>query len=351
MLGVLAGFFWLVFGVGQRLEEPLLAVFDQLGAWLATVIPLDTLLGTVLNGMVLGLSGGVAIVLPYLVPFLLLLALLEDTGYLPRMAYILDNLMHYIGLHGKSVLPMVLGYGCTVPAIMATRVLESPRDRRITAALTVFIPCSARSTIIYGLVAAYLGAWWALGIYVLNIAVIAIVGTVLASRVRGPSPGLVLEIPDLRLPALRPLLSKIWLNLREFITIAWPLLIVSSAILGVLEWAAAENVINTVLSPLTVTVLGLPVVVGTTLVFGILRKELSLVMLVQALGTTAVGAVMTDGQLVTFTVFVLFYMPCVATIAAMLREVGWKDTVWISALTVVVATVVAALARLVFAIA
>ncbi len=350
MAVILGLFFYAVFGAGKYLEDPLVAFFDGLAASITAAFPAGSFLGTVLNGLVLGISGGVAIVLPYLIPFLLGLAILEDTGYLPRMAYILDNLMHRIGLHGKSVLPMVLGYGCTVPAIMATRILESPRDRRLTSALTVFIPCSARSTVIYGLVAAYLGPWWALGIYIFNILVIVVLGTLLSRRMQGRSPGLILEIPDLRAPSGKTMLAKTWLNLKEFIVIAWPLLIASSVVLGVLEWARADHVINTALEPFTVVLLGLPAAVGVTLVFGVLRKELSLVMLVQAMGTTALDSVMTPVQLVTFTLFVLFYVPCVATVAALARDLGWRDTAWITGLTVVVATVVAVAGRLVLSL-
>ncbi|HHQ47527.1 MAG TPA: ferrous iron transporter B, partial [Acidobacteria bacterium] len=114
MVAVLLGFFYAVFGLGKFLEDPMVAAFDRLGASLAAVLPPDTFLGSLTAGLVMGVSGGAAIVLPYLVPFLIGLAILEDTGYLPRMAYILDNFMHRIGLHGKSVVPLMLGYGCSV---------------------------------------------------------------------------------------------------------------------------------------------------------------------------------------------------------------------------------------------
>jgi len=214
----------------------------------------------------------------------------------------------------------------------------------------VFVPCSARTTVIYAVVGAFLGPLWALAVYVLNLVVIGVLGAVLAGRMKGRAPGLILEIPDLRLPAVGNLAAKTWLSLREFVVIAWPLLIASSAVLGVLEWAHADRLLNVALSPLTVVLLGLPVATGVTLVFGLLRKELTLVMLVQALGTANIAAVLTAAQLVTFTVFVVFYMPCVATIAVMAREVGWKDTAWISAVTVVVAVTLAAATRLLFAL-
>jgi len=259
--------------------------------------------------------------------------------------------MHRIGLHGKSVLPLILGYGCSVPAIMSTRILESRRDRRITGALAAFIPCSARSVVIFGLVAAYLGPLWALLVYLLNLGVVVVLGSILSRRMRGRSPGLILEIPELSVPHARTLAAKTWLTMREFITIAWPLLVASSVVLGLLEWLHAHDNINAMLSPLTVTILGLPAAVGMTLIFGVLRKELTLVMLVQALGTTDVGSAMTAAQLVTFTLFVVFYVPCVATLAVMAREMGWRDTAWIAGLTIVIATTIAFAGRLAFGLA
>jgi ferrous iron transport protein B len=119
----------------------------------------------------------------------------------------------------------------------------------------------------------------------------------------------------------------------------------------VLEWARAADDINALLSPLTVWLLGLPAAVGMTLVFGVLRKELTLVMLVQALGTTEVNTVMTTQQLLTFTLFVVFYVPCIATIAVLARQMGWRDTTLIIAFTALVAVVISVAGRMAFALA
>jgi ferrous iron transport protein B len=239
----------------------------------------------------------------------------------------------------------MLGYGCSVPAVMATRILESPRDRRVTATLAILIPCSARSTVILGLVGAQLGALAAIVIYLVNLAVTAGLAVVLERKTAGLSPGLILEVPDLRAPSLQTVFARAWIAIREFLAIAWPMLIASSIVLSLLQISGLETLINRGLSPLTVTLLGLPVAVGVTIVFGVLRKELSLMMLMQALGTTAVATVMTPAQMISFALFVVFYVPCVATLAVLGRELGWKETAWISGMTVVLATAVAVAGR------
>ena len=270
-----------------------------------------------------GLWAGVAIVLPYLVPFLFLLALLEDVGYLPRVGYLMDALMHRIGLHGKSVIPFLLGYGCSVPAVLATRILEDERDRLVTAALAVMVPCAGRAIVVFGLVGRYVGPLAAFGLYVLNLVVIALSGWLLARLLPGTGPGLIMEIPPYRRPNLRTLLGKVWLRLKDFVVVAWPLLIGTSALFALLQALGWSPALNNGLRFLTWP-LGLPKEAGVPLVFGILRKELSLVMLTQAFGTADLSSVLSQGQMVVFTGFVLFYMPCLATLAALGRELGWR---------------------------
>jgi ferrous iron transport protein B len=251
------------------------------------------------------------------------LALLEDSGYLPRVAFLMDNLMHMLGLHGKSIIPFILGYGCSVPAVMATRILESPRDRLVVAMLAVLIPCSARSVIIFALVAYAIGPYWALGVYFFNLLVIAVLGRLSTLLLKEVSPGLLMEIPEYRLPTWGNVWRKSWHSLKDFLVVAWPILIIGSTVLSLLKYYGFEAHVNDVLRPLT-GLLDLPAAVGTTLIFGIMRKELSLIMLNEALGTTKLQTVLTHTQLLTFTVFVLFYIPCASTIAALSRETGWK---------------------------
>jgi ferrous iron transport protein B len=278
-------------------------------------------------------------VLPYLLPFLIGMAILEDLGYLPRVAYLMDSLMHRIGLHGVAIVPAILGYGCSVPAVMATRILTSTRDRFIAAVISTLVPCSARMTVIFGLVAFYLGPFWALVIYALNILVVAGSGKILSMIMPEGSPGLILEVPPYRRPKCQVVLSKTRLRLREFIVVAWPVLIAGSVLLSLAEHYHWDKAVNHALAPFT-TVLGLPEVVGTTLIFGILRKELSMIMLIQALGTPQVLSVMTASQIVVFTLFVTFYVPCVATLVVLVKETGWKLTVAVAIYCLLLATVI-----------
>jgi ferrous iron transport protein B len=317
-------FFQAVFRFGQYGENFFLSYLDWALKLTQNRLGPDSLGYYLLGeGLFMGIFGGVAIVLPYLLPFLVGLALLEDSGYLPRVAFLMDNLMHRLGLHGKSIIPFILGYGCSVPAVMATRIMESPRDRFVVALLAILIPCSARSVIIFALVAYAIGPWFALGVYFLNLVVIAALGRVSTWILPEVSPGLIMEIPEYRRPTLKTVLRKSWRSLKDFVVIAWPILIVGSVVLSLLKYYKLDTLLNQALVPLT-SLLGLPSVVGITLIFGIMRKELSLVMLNEALGTTQLQTVLSQTQLLTFTVFVLFYIPCASTIAALSREIGWR---------------------------
>jgi ferrous iron transport protein B len=333
---VFYGFFNFVFGIGEKGEGPLMGMFEFLSQRLGETLGGESVGFLILNGILQGIAGGIAIVLPYLVPFLIGLALLEDVGYLPRVAFLMDSFMHRIGLHGKSIFPLMLGYGCNVPAIMGTRILESKRDRFIVSLLASLVPCAARTTIIFGLVAFFISPNAALAIYALNIAVIALSGRILAMILPEVTPGMIMEIPVYHLPSIRTTLAKSWYRIREFIVIAWPMLIVGSVILSMMEFWGMDRLINAMFWPITY-VLGLPEAVGTTLIFGVLRKELSMIMLIQALETPHVLTVMSKVQVLVFTVFVVFYIPCLATIAILWREIGSKRALFTVLFTFILA--------------
>lgn len=343
---VLFAFFQMVYHFGTLLEEPLMAAFESLeneaGIWLGA----GGLGSELLVGLIQGIAGGVAIVLPYLVPFLFGLGLLEDVGYLPRLAFLMDALMHRLGLHGKAIIPFILGYGCNVPAIMSTRILEERRDRVLAAALSTMVPCAARIAVVFGLVAFYVGPNLVLAIYLFNLLVIAITARVLSRMLPEDTPGLILEMPVYRLPTLRSVLAKGWFRIREFVVEAWPILIVGSLVLAFLNFMEWTAPFNQAVRPLS-WLLGLPADVGVPLIFGILRKELSLVMLRQALGVGDLSLALSAVQMITFSVFVVFYVPCLATLVVIRKELGTRSMLAIAALTTVIATLASLVARLV----
>jgi ferrous iron transporter FeoB len=346
---VFLGIFQFIFTVGKFGEDRILGVFSGLIARMSRYMDPQSVPFAAAKGALLGTAGAVAIVLPYLLPFLVCLAVLEDLGYLSRVGYLMDALMHRLGLHGTATLPVLLGYGCSVPAVMATRILSSRRDRFIAAFLAVLVPCSARMTVILALVGVYLGAYYALGIYVLNLLVVVLAGHILALIWPEISPGMLMEVPAFRVPAPKVVMMKTWWRLREFVMVALPLLVAGSAILSLIEFYGWQQFINAALSPLT-ALLGLPRAVGLTLIFGVLRKELSLLMLMQALGTTHVASVMSVAQILIFTLFVTFYLPCMATLASMFRELGWRLTAAAASALLVLAVGISLAARGILAV-
>lgn len=302
----------------------------------------------VLIGIFEGVVAGAGIVLPYLVPLLALLAIFEDTGLLPRIAFMVDGILHRVGLHGSSVVPLILGFGCNVPSIMATRTLENPRDRFVTMMVAPFITCSARSVVIIALAGKYLGALVTVGLYLFGGLLSMAVSYSLTRSKRRKSLGVIMEVPPLRQPYPRIVARKVWLRLREFVVVAWPVLIVSSLVLSLLSYAGADASINRLLAPLTTSVLHLPAAVGIPLFLGLFRKELTLVMLGAALGTDAIGTVLSNGQILVLVVFTMLYVPCVATLAAQWREGGWRTAAASALLNLSVSIAVAgAVARLV----
>ncbi len=346
LAAVFLAFFFIIFQVGNPLEELLLHPISDLRVFLSAQLG-RSILFYLLDGLIQGIGGGLAIVLPYFLPLLFLMSLLEDIGYLSRASFLMDTFMHRIGLHGKSVSPFILGFGCNVPAIISTRILESRRDKIVTTLLIPFVPCTARTTIILALVAFYLGPIWALGFYVFNILLLGVLGRIISFFYREPSPGLILEIPSLKVPSLKNIWHKTFFQLKAFLKFAWPVLIAGSVVLGIMQFFHMDRVINVILSPLVENALGLPQELGVTLVFGFLRKELSLIMMLQALGVDYhnLMSVITKEQLVVFTVFVSFFIPCLSTVAIIWKEVGKKIAFLSMGLNVAVAVVLSLLIR------
>lgn len=292
----------------------------------------------VIDGVVVGVEAVFAIAFPYILTFYIVLALLEDTGYLTRIAFLLDNIMHKFGLHGKSVIPLLASLGCNVPALMGTRILESRKQRLIAAFLIVLIPCSARTSVILGSVAYYVGIQYALTVYSIIMGVIVVSGLLLAKIIPGTSPGLVMEMPPYQLPSFSAVLKKTWIRLKEFVYLALPLIIVGSLVLGVLAYLGALDAIIQPMEPFMANWLGLPSITSITLIYGLLRKEMTiqtlLVISQLKLGITNLGLLLTPVQMIVYAVVVALYFPCLAAFAVLAKEMGLRYAIIVSLVTI-----------------
>jgi len=293
-----------------------------------------------------GVIAGITIAMPYIVPFYIILYFLEDSGYLSRIAFLMDNIMHKIGLHGKAFIPLILGYGCNVPACLGCRIMETERERLLAVFVTTLVPCAARTVIILGLVGKYLGIECALALYIFNLAIIFILGRLAFKALPGEPTALIMEMHDYRWPHLKTVLKQTLFRLLEFTKIAFPLIILGSFAIKLMEVFGLLEPIALALSPITVTWLGLPLITGITLIFGVLRKELTLIMLATLLGTTNFAKVPGFGpiQMVVFTIVTMFYIPCISTIAALIKEIGWKKALLITIFEVIFAITIGGIA-------
>jgi ferrous iron transport protein B len=280
-----------------------------------------------------------------MIPLVLLLVALEESGIMQRIAFVVDRGFHLLGLHGNVAVPFLMGLGCNVPAISAVANSARGRERVIASLLITFVPCSARSAIILALAGKYLGGLGVFAIFLLTVAVIAAGGHLLARRFPDRGPGQVQEIPPYALPRWRALLANAWSRTSDILTIVTPLLVGGSVALALLEHVGADRVVNLLLTPVTSWWLGLPAVLGVPILFGVLRKELSLLMIYQALGSFEVGAHLDRLQILTFLVFLTFYIPCVSTFAVMLKRIGRREALYSVALSVSVALAIAGAVR------
>ena len=292
------------------------------------------------GGIIEALIAGVTIALPYIIPFYFMLYMLEDSGYLSRIAFLMDAAMHKIGLHGKAFIPIMLAYGCNVPACLGCRIMETERERFLAAFVTTLIPCSATTVVVLGLVGKFVGIKWALALYAIDMAIILLLGRAAFKSLPGEPTELIMEMHEYRLPHLKTVASQAWFRLEEFLKIAFPLMILSSFVIKVTEVLGLFDAISAFISPITVEWLGLRREMGVALIFGILRKELTLIMLATILGTTNFGEVLTPLQMIIFSLVTMLYIPCIATIAACVREFGWKKALSIAVFEVLFAILI-----------
>ena len=302
----------------------------------------------ILEGFSLSIEAMLALVIPYILVFYVMLSLLEDTGYLVRVVSLLDGVMHKLGLHGRAVIPMVVGFGCNVPAILATRAMGSRRERLILATLiTIAVPCSAQTAIIIGSVGKFAGAWWALLIYLILMATLVVLGLALHRSIKFEPTGLICEIPDMRWPSAKQTATKTYIRLKEFLTIAFPLLLAGSVVLETLMAMNALQILVGPVEPFMGVVLGLPGITIIALVFGILRKEMALQMLMVLLGTADISSKLSPHQMFVFALVMAVFMPCLAAFAVMAKEFGARSSAMVAAASISLAIAMGAVANFV----
>ena len=340
--GVIAGLLLWTFSIGNLLST----LFSNA---LALISPIDLVLGgsieaIIWNGVWGGVIAGVTLIVPFVMPFFLMLAMIEDSGILTRVAFMMDSAMHKIGLHGKALIPMILGYGCNVPAIRACRIMETKRERLLATYAITFAPCSARTIVILGFVAAFLGPLWALSIYAVDIALIFILGKVALKVVPGQSTGLIMEMHGFKVPSLRVVAKQTWARTKSLIYIVFPLYIIGSALIQVLYSLGILQSFSNIISPVTVLWLGLPTIAGVLLIMGLIRKELVLVGAVAIFGTVNLALYFTAPQLITIALINIIFIPCVSTITVLAKDNGWKNATIITAANFATAILVGGIA-------
>lgn len=348
LAGVVAAVFEAIFAGGSLIS----GLLDAGVAWLQTTstnllsgfLP-PAVTELIVKGLIGGVAAGVTIALPYIVPFYIILSLLEDSGYLPRAAFLMDNVMHKIGLHGKAFIPLMLGYGCTVPACIGCRIMETKRERFLTAFVVLLIPCAARTVVILGLVGKYVGLGAVIGLYLFDLVLVFGLGRIAFKALPGESVGLIMEMPNYKKPSTKTVIVKTWSRTKDFVYVAFPIMIVGSLAVEAFALSGLMPYFVSGASPIMTWWLGLPAVAAIPLIFGILRKELTLVLLSTTLAAVGLGITsLTSVQMIVFALVVMIYIPCLATIAACKREFGWKNSLGMAAVDVALALVIGGLA-------
>lgn len=351
LLAALLGIFGLLFVVGGVLAEAFSALWQAFASPVIQsvvhgVIEQEAVANTLLWGLDAGIEASLSIGLPYILTFYFLLAILEDSGYLNAVAFLADRAMHRLGLHGRAVIPLVAGAGCSVPAVLSVRVLPTERERFLAATLVSFVPCSARTAVVLGAVGAYIGWAPALGVYAVTTVVTIGVGIVMDRMVPGKSTGFVMEMFPFRRPKLAIVSRKAWSQFKEFLFVATPLVVVGSIVLGGLYETGLIFTLARPLEPVIVGWLGLPAIAGLTLLFGLLRKEFAL----QLLATLAIATIgshagdllsfMSRTDLFVYALVNTLAMPCISTVAVLGKVLGWRRAMTVLAVTLTVALLV-----------
>ena len=274
-------------------------------------------------------------VLPYIISFYLVLSVLEDTGYLPRLAILLDNLLHKLGLHGYAIIPVLLGFGCNVPGILSTRILESKRERFIASTLiSIGVPCVALQAMIFGLLGK-LSGFYVGGVYLVLFAIWLILGSILNSTLKGYSPEFLIEIPPYRFPPLAILFKKVIYRVRGFIVEALPIVLLGVLLINLCLFFRLFDFITGIFAPVVSGLFGLPKETVVALLVGFFRKEV-------AAGILATYG-LTAKQLFISATLLAISFPCVATFVVLLKELGIKDLLKATGIMIITTLIVGTL--------
>jgi len=356
---------YLMFQITFTVAEPFMnwidALFSFLGEWLigvATSLNAPEWVGSLLADGIVGGVGSVIIFLPNIVLLFLIIAFLEDSGYMARAAFIMDKVMHKIGLHGKAFIPLIMGFGCNVPAIMATRTLENKKDRLLTILISPFMSCSARLPVYILFVAAFFTKHEGLivfSLYLLGILMAIVSGLIFKNTLfKGLSSPFVMELPTYRMPTLRGMLIHTWEKSKHFLIKAGTIILsvmlliwfMGNLPLGV-EYASEESLIGIIGK--TISPIFSPLGFGewqasVALLFGVVAKEVVIGTFGTLYGVSEEGLMGVIGNNFTplsayaFMVFVLLYIPCIATLGVIKKETNsWKWMLFAAGYLMVVA--------------
>ena len=358
-LGVIYASFWAIRLIGEGLItyilEPLFykawaPLMLKFGALLGEETFLhDVLIGKLIDGSIdfkmsfgvltTGIFVPIAMVLPYIISFYLILGILEDFGYLPRLAVLVDNFMHHIGLHGFAIVPMMLGLGCNVPGALALRLLEGRREKFIAATLmAISIPCMAQIAMIVGLVGQRGGQY--LGIIFGTLFILLIVkGLIMNKVIKGASPEMLVEIPPYRLPQFQAVIKKLFMRVSGFLKEAVPYVLLGVFFVNILYALNIIQYFSGLFAPVLTGLWGLPKEAISALIIGFLRKDVAIGML---------GPLnLTTKQLVIGSTVLAIYFPCIATFIMLVRELGIKDMLKSAVIMMFVALIVGTVLNLV----
>lgn len=323
----------------------------------------DLLIGRLIDGEVkfveslgvltTGIYVPIGMVLPYIFAFYLVLSILEDTGYLPRLATLVDNIFHRLGMHGHGIITMFLGLGCNVPGALSIRTLETRKQRFISATLlAIAVPCMAQLSMIFAIFSNLelgSGTWYFKPVFYIALVFLTLIilwislGLILNRYIKGDTPEIFLEIPPYRRPSLKTTGKKTWMRVKWFLKEAIPWLFFGVFIISVLQISGIMDILSNAFQPIMEGVFGLPGVVSVVLLTGFFRKDLAIGLLLALSATTTFNPM----QLVIIAVMLTIFFPCIATFTVLIKELGIKDMIKSSAIMVSTAIIVGVILRFV----